>query len=175
MSNITSVIFSAVAITAAAASIALYIKDTRPMMLAKPVEAAAAVPAPAPSANGGNVATLYSDAHGHFYADVFVRGLPVRTLVDTGASLVSFSADDAAKLGIRSDSSEKKALFNTANGVVTAAIVRVPEMRLQGITVYDVEAAVLPPGAMKGTLLGMSFIKKLASYESRGSGMVMRK
>ncbi len=118
---------------------------------------------------------LYADPRGHFMADLYVRGTPIRALVDTGATLVSFSEADAAKIGLRADSSQRTARFQTANGTVTASIVRVPEMRLQGITVHDVEAAIMPKGAMEGTLLGMSFMKKLASYESRGTSMVLRK
>jgi aspartyl protease family protein len=125
--------------------------------------------------SGGNTAMLYADTRGHFHADVYIRGIPVRTLVDTGASLVSFSREDAAKFGLRDEPNQKKAQFNTANGLVSASIVRIPEMRLQGITVYDVEAAIMPKGAMNGTLLGMSFMKKLQSYESRGTSMVLRK
>ncbi len=132
-----------------------------------------AAPPPAPA--GGNTALLYADARGHFSADIYVRGIPVRTLVDTGATLVSFSEEDAAKIGLRAEPSQRKAPFQTANGVVTASIVRIPEIRLQGISVYDVEAAIMPRGAMQGTLLGMSFMKKLASYESRGTSMVLRK
>jgi aspartyl protease family protein len=142
-----------------------------------PSVAAAAQPvAPSPpAATPGNTAILYADARGHFIADIQVRGIPVRALVDTGATLVSFSAEDAAKFGLRAEPNQRRAQFSTANGVVTAAITRVPEMRLQGITVYDVEAAIMPPGAMQGTLLGMSFMKKLQSYESRGTSMVMRR
>ncbi len=144
------------------------------------ITALASTPAPAkpPSAPlpaGGNTALLYADARGHFSADVYVRGIPIRTLVDTGATLVSFSEEDAAKIGLRADSSQRKASFQTANGLVTASLIRIPEMRLQGITVYDVEAAIMPKGAMHGTLLGMSFMKKLASYESRGTSMVLKK
>ena len=123
----------------------------------------------------GNTAMLYADPRGHFFADIQVRGVPVRTLVDTGASLVAMSTEDAAKIGLRAQPGDKKAQFNTANGQVTASLVRLPEIRLQGIMVFDVEAAIMPPGAMQGTLLGMSFMKKLASFESRGTSLVMRK
>ncbi len=146
-----------------------------------PVAAVAAAPAqprpsgatPAPA--GGNTALLYADARGHFSADIYIRGIPIRSLVDTGATLVSFSEEDAAKIGLRADSTQRKAPFQTANGIVTASLIRIPEIRLQGITVYDVEAAIMPRGAMQGTLLGMSFMKKLASYESRGTSMVLKK
>jgi aspartyl protease family protein len=147
-------------------------KAQQPPRAPQQVAAVAQTPAPPPH---GNTAMLYADTRGHFFADVQIRGIPVRTLVDTGASVVSFSAEDAAKFGLRPDSSQPKRPFSTANGVIMASIVRIPEIRLQGITVFDIEAAIMPPGAMKGTLLGMSFMKKLQSYESRGSSMVMRK
>jgi aspartyl protease family protein len=172
----TIVVFGSIAATVSV----LHLRDSKPA----PASAAAAQPttprmaapaSPAQPAAGGNTAMLYADTRGHFHADIQVRGTPIRTLVDTGASLVTFSTEDAAKLGLRADASQRTAQFNTANGLVTAHLVRIPEMRLQGITVYDVDAAILPPGAMKGTLLGMSFMKKLASYESRGTSIVMRR
>lgn len=137
--------------------------------------ASAAAKAPAAAPIGGNTAVLYADLSGHFFADIQVRGIPVRALVDTGASVVSFSAEDAAKFGLRAEPNQRRAQFSTANGVVTASMVRVPEIRLQGIRVSDVEAAIMPPGTMSGTLLGMSFMKKLQSYESRGTSMVLRR
>jgi aspartyl protease family protein len=132
-------------------------------------------PATAAQPAGGNTAFLYADARGHFFADVTVRGIPIRTMVDTGASVVSFSAEDAAKIGLREEAGQRKAQFRTANGIVIASMVKVPELRLQGITVHDVEAAIMPRGAMQGTLLGMSFMRKLQSYESRGTSMVLRR
>jgi aspartyl protease family protein len=122
-----------------------------------------------------NSATLYADSRGHFFAHVQVSGTPVKVLVDTGASLVALSFEDAEKIGLRPSPNDRKAQFNTANGIVTGSLVRLPEVRLQGITVFDVEAAIMPRGAMNGTLLGMSFMKKLSGFESRGVSMVMRK
>lgn len=118
---------------------------------------------------------LYADPRGHFFADVAMRGVPIRTLVDTGASLVALSAEDATKLGLRAAPGDRKARFSTANGMIEATLVRIPDMRLQGITLYDVEAAIMPPGATKITLLGMSFMQKLTSFESRGTSMTLRK
>jgi aspartyl protease family protein len=173
MSGLTNLVFFALIGSIASVGAITHLQKERGSQPPKPstamVQPAAAAPA------GGNTAMLYADTRGHFHADIYIRGIPVRTLVDTGASLVSFSTEDAAKFGLRDEPNQKKAQFNTANGLVTASIVRIPEMRLQGITVYDVEAAIMPKGAMSGTLLGMSFMKKLQSYESRGSSMVLRK
>jgi aspartyl protease family protein len=176
MSGLTKLVGVAICGSIAMAVAAVQLREARgrTAATAQPVAATAAIP-PGQQPAQGNMAILYADRNGHFMADVQVRGIPIRTLVDTGATLVSFSAEDAARFGLRAEPGQRRAPFSTANGVVMASVVTVPEMRLQGITVYDVEAAIMPKGAMQGTLLGMSFMKKLQSYESRGSSMVMRK
>jgi aspartyl protease family protein len=174
MSGLTNLVFFALIGSVASVGAITHLQKERANQPPRP-SPAIVQPAAAAAPAGGNMAMLYSDTRGHFYAEVYMRGIPVRTLVDTGASLVSFSAEDAAKVGLRDEPNQKKSQFNTANGLVTASIVRIPEMRLQGITVYDVEAAIMPKGVMNGTLLGMSFMKKLQSYESRGTSMVLRK
>jgi aspartyl protease family protein len=174
MSGLGNLVFMALVGSVAAVGAVTHWQKERAAQAPRP-SASMVQPAAAAAPAGGNTAMLYADTRGHFYADIYIRGIPIRTLVDTGASLVSFSSEDAAKFGLREEPSQKKAQFSTANGIVTASIVRVPEMRLQGITVYDVEASIMPAGTMKGTLLGMSFMKKLQSYESRGTSMVLRK
>jgi len=174
MSGLSRLVFVSLFGSIAAADMVLRFQKDRPAAESRPVMA---MPQPATAAQpaGGNTAMLYADTRGHFFAEIYVRGIPVRTMVDTGASVVSFSAEDAAKIGLREETGQRRAPFSTANGVVTASMVRVPEMRLQGIVVHDVEAAIMPRGAMQGTLLGMSFMRKLQSYESRGTSMVLKK
>jgi aspartyl protease family protein len=181
MSQLTNLVFAALIGSGALAGMVMQSHD-RQKQAGKPDNKVTTASMPVRSGNAapagttaGNTAMLYADPRGHFYADIQVRGIPIRTMVDTGASLVALSTEDAAKIGLRATPSDRRAQFNTANGVVTAVLVQLPEVRLQGLTVFDVEAAIMPPGAMKGTLLGMSFMKKLASFESRGSSMVMRK
>jgi aspartyl protease family protein len=174
MSGLSKLVFVTLFGSLAATAVLVQMRQDNAAAQGKSV-VAMAQPATAAQPSGGNTAMLYADQRGHFFADVYVRGIPVRTMVDTGASVVSFSAEDAAKIGLREEAGQRKAQFHTANGIVTASMVRVPEMRLQGITVFDVEAAILPRGAMQGTLLGMSFMRKLQSYESRGTSMVLRR
>ncbi|MGL4635722.1 MAG: retropepsin-like aspartic protease family protein [Beijerinckiaceae bacterium] len=178
MSQLTNLVFAALIGSGAIAGFVVQNHDRQKQDSKQAVAAAAPArtsAASAPPNPGGNTAMLYADPRGHFFADIMVRGIPVKTMVDTGASLVALSTEDAAKIGFRANPSDRKAQFNTANGVVTASLIRLPEVRLQGLTVYDVEAAIMPPGAMSGTLLGMSFMKKLASFESRGTSMIMKK
>jgi aspartyl protease family protein len=184
MSQLTNLVFVSLFGCVAATAAVMQLQDRKQPQIpaqsssvqANPNQAKiATVQSVAPAQSQGNTAMLYADPRGHFFADIQVRGVPVRTLVDTGASLVAMSTEDAAKVGLRAQPGDKQAQFNTANGMVTASLVRLPEVRLQGIMVFDVEAAIMPPGAMQGTLLGMSFMKKLASFESRGTSLVMRK
>ena len=54
----------------------------------------------ASSADAGDSLVLERRGDGHFYADVEVNGVPISMLVDTGASAVALSAEDARRAGI---------------------------------------------------------------------------
>ena len=82
--------------------------------------------------------------------------------------------DDALKAGIRPKPGDYTVPMQTANGIVRAAKARIPEVRLQGIVVRDVEATIMPPGALNITLLGMSFLKRLKSFEMNGNTLVLK-
>ena len=122
---------------------------------------------------GWNEVVVDADWSGHFLLDAAVNGTPVRFLVDTGASAVVLSPDDARRVGLdprRLDFSQR---FHTANGVVRAAPVTLREVRLGQFPVYDVPASVneAPLGV---SLLGMTFLKRLRGYEVRNDRLVLR-
>lgn len=138
-----------------------------------PTEAVpASVAAPAASSR---LVALKADTRGHFVTDIQINHQFVSALVDTGASLVAMSAEDARKVGINPPRSDFSIPVNTANGVVRAAKARVSSLKLQSIEVRDVEVMVMPPGALNHTLLGMSFLKRLASFEMNGNTLVLRR
>ena len=95
-------------------------------------------------------------------------------MVDTGATVIALSAEDAAQAGIRPLRSDFRGRVATANGSIEVAPVRLGEVRLGGIVVRDVEAVVLPPGALRGSLLGMSFLRRLAAFEMGGGRLVLK-
>ncbi|MGL5138345.1 MAG: retropepsin-like aspartic protease family protein, partial [Beijerinckiaceae bacterium] len=126
-----------------------------------PVAAKAAAPANAfARAPEERVARVFADRRGHYMADIQINGVFIKGMIDTGATMIAIPHEEAAKIGRRPRPEDRTATFNTANGTVTGHIVRLMEVRLQGITVHDVEAAIMPPGALSGTLIGMSFMKK---------------
>jgi len=133
----------------------------------RPAEASASTAA-------GRSLAVSADLRGHFVVHLALNGQRVRMLVDTGASLVTLSHEDAAMLGIRVSERDFTRRSSTANGVVATAPVRIREMRIGDITLRDVEAAVLPPRALSTSLLGMSFLKRLEGFEMSKGRLLLR-
>jgi aspartyl protease family protein len=136
--------------------------------------ATSAAPARAPQRASGSEVYLTADARGHYVTRIDVNGRGIAALVDTGASVVAMSFEDAEAAGVYPAPGDRKARFNTANGVVEASVKLLHQVRIENIVVYDVEAAIMPPGAMRGTLLGMSFLRRLSAFESRGGTLVLK-
>lgn len=111
---------------------------------------------------------------GHFIAEVLVNGRPVNMLVDTGASVITLTREDAAAAGIDLARLSYTARVATANGVAMAAPVRLDEVSVGGITFTNMRALVAAPGRLPGSLLGINFLSRLTSYEVRGDSLILR-
>jgi aspartyl protease family protein len=123
--------------------------------------------APSPSAIGPapNTIVYTANENGHVVVDAAVNGAPIRLLVDTGASLVTLTPEDARAAGIDPGDLVFSRRASTANGVARMAPVTLREVRIDQLSVYDVPAAVLEN--LNVSLLGMSFLGRLQSYEMR--------
>lgn len=111
---------------------------------------------------------------GHFMARVEVNGAPVSMLVDTGASTVVLKPADAERAGIEVKRLNFSVPVQTANGTTYAAPVRVRSITIGGIEMRDVETLVSKPGNLRESLLGMTFLKRLRSYEFSGEFLTLR-
>lgn len=111
---------------------------------------------------------------GHFVARVSVDGESVSMLVDTGASTVVLRQSDARLLGVDTRRLRYTVPVQTANGLAYAAHARLREVSIGSITVSNVDALVAQPGALKESLLGMSFLSRLRSYEFAGDFVTFR-
>ena len=129
------------------------------------------LPHRAQEALGGGV-TIRAGAGGHFIAEALVNGVAIRFLVDTGASEVVLSPRDAERLGFDLKSLSFNRMYQTANGTVTGAPVRLEDIRIGDITVRDVRASV-NGAAMKRSLLGMSFLGRLGGYRVDGDVLTL--
>lgn len=136
-----------------------------------PVSVASSEPAPAKTER---VLTVNADYRGHYLVHPSIDNYRVRMMVDTGASLIVLTDGDARALGIRPDRSAYSVALGTANGVVRGAKTMLREVRLGDISVRDVEAVVMPAGALSISLLGTSFLRRLRSYQVEGGRMVLR-
>ncbi len=125
------------------------------------------------SETGPNEVTYSRARDGHFYIDAESRRVPIRFLVDTGASLVVLSPGDAQRLGFDLTRVTFDQIFETANGTVRGASAVLNELwigdrRLRNVRVSINEAP------MSNSLLGMTFLRQLESYEVRGDLLYLR-
>jgi aspartyl protease family protein len=107
---------------------------------------------------------LKADGNGHYFAKADINGTSIPVMVDTGASGVALSYEDAEKVGLRPHGLDYDIPVSTANGMVKAARVKLRRVEVDNVRVRDVEGMVLPEGALRGSLLGMSFLGRLSSF-----------
>jgi aspartyl protease family protein len=112
--------------------------------------------------------------YGHFLTEAEIDGRSVNVMVDTGASLVALTYEDAADLGIFVRPSDFTHVVQTANGPARVAPVTISSISIGDITVRDVPAVVSERGKSGRTLLGMSFLGRLSSVEMRGGTLVLQ-
>jgi aspartyl protease family protein len=123
---------------------------------------------------GERAVRLRKHLSGHFLARGAVNGAPVSMLVDTGASTVVLKPADAERAGIDLAALTYSVPVATANGTTFAAPVRLRSIAIGDIVVNDIEALVSKPGNLNESLLGMSFLRRLRSYEFSGDFLTLR-
>jgi aspartyl protease family protein len=127
---------------------------------------------PVASANSATEVTLQRSSDRHFYATAKVNGHDVRFLVDTGASEIALTEDDARKVGIRFDPSKHELLGEGASGYVRGQYVKLDTLQLDGFS-QDSAKAVVVEGA-NVSLLGQPFLENIDEIVIRKDEMVLR-
>ena len=127
-----------------------------------------------PPQNGERSHRIRRRNDGHFTANVAVNGASVPMLVDTGASTVVLRQVDAKKLGVDTANLKYSVPVQTANGVAYAAHVRLRNVTVGPIVLGGVDALVAQPGVLRESLLGMTFLSRLRSYEFSGQYLTFR-
>jgi len=136
--------------------------------------ALAAVPAQAADIQLMAMTELKAVQGGHFITAADINGTSVRVLVDTGATAVALSYEDAHSVGLSPGNLDYDVPVSTANGITKAARVRLDRVVIDGVEVEDVDGLVLPEGALAGTLLGMSFLSRLSSFRVEDGVLYLR-
>ena len=110
------------------------------------------------SEGGGRQIVLSAESGGHFFSSGTINGKTVRFLVDTGATNVSMSQEDADRIGLDYKNGPR-GLTRTANGVIPVYGTNLTSVRVGDVVVYNVDATIVP-GQMSHVLLGNSFLTR---------------
>ncbi len=134
----------------------------------RPEPAALAAPAPAAAQ-----ASIRKSADGHYWAEASVNGKAVRFLVDTGATAVALTLDDAKRLGIETGKLSYSYDVITADGKARAAMVKLASISIAGAKVDNVDALVIEKG-LGASLLGMSYLGRLRAFEATQTALILK-
>lgn len=147
---------------------------------ATPHAARAPVPAPAPvddwrspRSSAGTI-VIPRGQQGHFFVGGDVAGQHLNFIVDTGATTVAISRNDAKSVGVDVDHLLFDHQSQTASGTVAVAETTLPRLRIGDIQLLDVRAVVIDvPDGM--ALLGQSFLDRIDKVSIEGDKMTLTK
>jgi aspartyl protease family protein len=137
-----------------------------------PVTVAVAMPEPAAAA-GSRAAFIDREDDGHYWTRADVSGTQVKFMVDTGASIVALTYFDAQRLGLKPEELDFDSEIRTAGGITYGAPVMLESIRIGKVEIENVNAVILRT-ELEQSLLGMSFLGELNSYEVRQGQMIIR-
>jgi aspartyl protease family protein len=129
---------------------------------------------PGRAAGRGRTVELARANTGDFRVGTEVNGVRVAMVLDTGASSVVLTHDAAKAAGLPTEFIKYSVNVETANGHTLAAPVTLDRIAIGGIVEREVAALIAQPGQLKTSLLGMSFLNRLQSWEVRGGRVMMR-
>ena len=115
---------------------------------------------------GRSTTTLAADRAGHYFTTGTINGASMRFFVDTGATMVSMSIDDARRAGVNYLAGTR-GYSQTANGVVPVYRVKLKSVKVGDIALTNVDGLVHESASLPVVLLGMSFLGQL---EMRNAG-----
>ena len=136
---------------------------------------------PAPAATATDAENSYVKPHdtvlarasnGHFYTDAFVNKKTVHFVVDTGATDVALTIDDARMAGIKVDPDHFRIVGTGASGAVMGQEVSLNEVSLDGKRAYGLKGVVLQ--GLTVSLLGQNYLRQLHGVQIDGDTMTLR-
>ena len=125
--------------------------------------------------NGEAIVEIKKHNNGHFITRVRINGATVEMMVDTGASTISLTQSDAQRIGFDTSKLIYSIPVNTANGRAMAAMAQLNTVSIGDISARNIRAHISKPGTLSRSLLGMSFLSRLRSYEVRDGMLILRR
>ena len=123
---------------------------------------------------GGRVVEIVRGRNGDFQVAVQVNGSRTAMVLDTGASAVVLTQEAAKSAGLPLEVLSYTVNVDTANGRTRAAAVTLDRLAVGDVVERKVPALIAQPGQLRVSLLGMSFLNRLQSWEVRGDRLVLR-
>lgn len=136
----------------------------------KPADRPQVAAATTPSVSGVADQRITRSFDGHFYVTAQVNGVPIRFMIDTGASMVALSAADAERANVPLDG--QIGIARGAGGDVEMTQARIDSISVGGLTARAVRGAVVDQ--LDQSLLGQSFLSQLQSVTISGDTMTLR-
>jgi aspartyl protease family protein len=122
----------------------------------------------------GRTVAVARTAGGDFAINAQINGAHVAMVLDTGASSVVLTRDDARAAGLPIEVLDYTVNIDTANGRTKAAPVTLDSVAVGSLVEHSIDALVAQPGQLKTSLLGMSFLNRLQSWEVSGDRLFLR-
>ena len=149
-----------------------------PAPVNKPSPVRADAPSPAPidtlsSAGTADPIVLNRGPDSHFYVNARVNGQPVRFLIDTGSSRVALTSADARNIGLPFSPDEFTVIGSGASGDVRGKPITLSTVAIGPKEVYHIPGVIVDQG-LKVSLLGQSFLSRIASVEISQDHMTIR-
>jgi aspartyl protease family protein len=116
---------------------------------------------------------LERQSDGHFYTMAETDGVDIRFLVDTGASGIALTGDDAAAIGLSWNEDELQKVGRGVGGDVYGMLVMLDHIQIGDLVVDNVQAAIIPTG-LDVSLLGQSFLSKVGTVNITGDKMTLQ-
>lgn len=111
---------------------------------------------------------------GHFYADAYVNDVSTRFMVDTGASTIALTGEDAEAIGLYWSEDDIRPVARGASGAVYGVHVTLEQVELGGFEARNLSAIIVPEG-LDISLLGQSFLGTIENVHIRGDEMVLER
>ena len=143
--------------------------EHRVKLVDKPVEAS---PDDANFNSVQDAIVLKREPNGHFYADAQVNNMTIRFVVDTGATGIALTRDDARRAGLAVSAGMFEVVAEGASGDVKGEWVTLDSVKLGQQEAKQVPAVILDGGQQ--SLLGQSFLQQFSSVEIKGDRMLLR-
>ncbi|HEX4693045.1 retropepsin-like aspartic protease family protein [Sphingomonas sp.] len=157
--------YAFLAVTVMGIAIGLAWPGAKPKAAPPPVLAAAVTDQPRDT-------VLDREDSGHFFTVADVNGEPIKFVVDTGATTVALTEDDARRAGVQFDPSQFDVVGSGASGPVRGQEVQLKDVELDGKRVSDIHALVLD--GLTVSLLGQNYLRHLDSVSISGDKMTLR-